>query len=73
MNKKNLKNKILLAEPVIEEKETISLMKRVLTSNFPNEGKFTKLLRHPILTFGMYYLRFRVGLLYLFRNLKNVH
>ena len=44
MNKKNLKNKILLAEPVIEEKETISLIKRILTSNFPNEGKFTKLL-----------------------------
>lgn len=48
MNKKNLKNKILLAEPVIEEKETISLMKRVLTSNFPNEGKFTRLFENKI-------------------------
>ena len=48
MNKKNLKNKILLAEPVIEEKETISLMKKVLASNFPNEGKFTRLFENKI-------------------------
>lgn len=38
---------------------------------FAEQGKFIKLLGHPILTLGMYYLRFRVGLLYLLRNLKN--
>ena len=38
---------------------------------FTEQGKFTKLLGHPILTLGMYYLRFRVGLLYLLRNRKN--
>jgi len=39
---------------------------------FTEQGKFIKLLGHPILTLGMYYLRFRVGLLYLLRNLNNV-
>ncbi len=38
---------------------------------FTEQGKFIKLLGHPILTLGMYYLRFRVGLLYLLRNRKN--
>ena len=35
---------------------------------FIEKGKWKKLLRHPILTLGMYYLRFRVGLRYLRRN-----
>lgn len=35
---------------------------------FTEKGKWKKLLRHPILTTGMYYLRFRVGLRYLRRN-----
>ena len=39
---------------------------------FTEQGKFIKLFRHPILTLGMYYLRFRVGLLYLLRNLNNL-
>ena len=37
------KNKILLAEPVIETKNTASLIKKVLTKNFPNEGKLARL------------------------------
>ena len=37
------RNKILLAEPVIDSKETLTLAKKVLDTNFPNEGKFTKL------------------------------
>ena len=37
------RNKILLAEPVIDSKETLALTKKVLDTNFPNEGKFTKL------------------------------
>ena len=37
---------------------------------FTEQGKFIKLLVHPILTLGMYYLRFRVGLLYLFKKPK---
>lgn len=32
---------------------------------FTEDGKFWRLLRHPILTAGMYWLRFRVGLRYL--------
>mgnify|MGYP001156784736 CR=1 FL=1 len=40
--------KILLAEPYIENKKTISLVKRVLRSNFPNEGKYTKLFERKI-------------------------
>lgn len=32
---------------------------------FVERGKFLRLLRHPILALGMYYLRFRVGLGYL--------
>jgi len=35
---------------------------------FTKQGKYKKLLRHPLLTLGMYYLRFRVGLRYLRRN-----
>lgn len=35
---------------------------------FIENGKWKKLLRHPVLTAGMYYLRFRVGLRYLRRN-----
>lgn len=35
---------------------------------FTEEGKWKKLIRHPILTAGMYYLRFRVGIRYLRRN-----
>ena len=37
---------------------------------FVEQGKFIKLLEHPILTLGMYYLRFRVGILYLMRKLQ---
>ena len=37
------KNKILLAEPVIETKNTVSLIKKVLAKNFPNEGKLARL------------------------------
>jgi perosamine synthetase len=40
--------KILLAEPVIETKETIALTKKVLLSNFPNEGSFAKLFEEKI-------------------------
>ena len=43
-----IKKKILLTEPYIENKKTISLVKKVLSSNFPNEGKFTKLLEKKI-------------------------
>ena len=35
---------------------------------FIEDGKWKKLLRHPILTIGMYYLRIMVGLRYLRRN-----
>ena len=35
---------------------------------FVENGKFIKLMEHPILSLGMYYLRFRVGLLYLTRT-----
>lgn len=35
---------------------------------FTEQGKWKKLLAHPILTIGMYYLRFRVGIRYLRRN-----
>ena len=35
---------------------------------FVEHGKFIKLMEHPILSLGMYYLRFRVGLLYLTRK-----
>jgi glycosyltransferase involved in cell wall biosynthesis len=35
---------------------------------FVENGKFIKLMEHPILSLGMYYLRFRVGLLYLTRK-----
>lgn len=35
---------------------------------FIEQGKWKKLIRHPILTAGMYYLRIRVGLRYLRRN-----
>lgn len=38
---------------------------------FTEKGKWKKLLRHPILTAGMYYLRFRVGLRYLRRKRRN--
>ena len=37
---------------------------------FVEQGKFIKLMEHPILTLGMYYLRFRVGILYLMRKLQ---
>ena len=37
------KEKILLAEPIIEKK-IISLIKKVLASNFPNEGKLSRIL-----------------------------
>ena len=37
------KNKILLAEPTINSKETVILTKKILDNNFPNEGKLTKL------------------------------
>ena len=35
---------------------------------FIEQGKWKKLIRRPVLTLGMYYLRFRVGLRYLQRN-----
>lgn len=35
---------------------------------FIENGKWRKLLRHPVLTLGMLYLRFRVGLCFLRRN-----
>lgn len=35
---------------------------------FIEQGKWKKLLRHPLLTFGMYFLRFLVGLKYIMRN-----
>ena len=37
---------------------------------FVEQRKFIKLMEHPILTLGMYYLRFRVGLLYLMKKLQ---
>lgn len=36
---------------------------------FTENGKWKKLLRHPILTAGMYFLRFLVGAMYLMRNI----
>lgn len=35
---------------------------------FMENGKWTRLLRHPLLTLGMYYLRFRVGISFLTRR-----
>ncbi len=35
---------------------------------FVEKGKYFKLFRHPILTLGMYFLRFLVGMLYLIRK-----
>lgn len=35
---------------------------------FIEQGKWKKLLRHPILTFGMYFLRFLVGVKYIMRS-----
>lgn len=35
---------------------------------FIEDGKWKKLIRHPILTVGMYYLRFCIGIRYLRRN-----
>ena len=43
-----MKKKIILAEPVINSRETIKLTKRVLSANFPNEGKFAKLLENKL-------------------------
>jgi perosamine synthetase len=42
------KNKILLAGPTINSKETLSLTKKVLHDNFPNEGKLAKLFESKI-------------------------
>ena len=42
------KNKILLAEPVLNSIDTVALTKKVLTSNFPNEGKFARLFEKKI-------------------------
>jgi len=39
-----------------------------LVKVFTENGKWIRLIRHPILTTGMYYLRFRVGMRYLLRN-----
>ncbi len=36
---------------------------------FVEQGKWQKLLRHPLLTVGMYFLRFLVGLKYIMRNI----
>ena len=35
---------------------------------FIENGKWKKLLKHPFLTFGMYFLRFLVGIVYIFRK-----
>ena len=35
---------------------------------FIEKGKWKKLLKHPFLTFGMYFLRFLVGIVYIFRK-----
>ena len=43
-----MKKKIILAEPVINSRETIKLTKRVLSANFPNEGKFAKLIENKL-------------------------
>ena len=43
-----INKKILLAEPYIENIKTISLVKKVLKTNFPNEGKLTKLFEKKI-------------------------
>ncbi len=37
---------------------------------FLENGKFLKLLAHPLLTFGMYFLRFMVGVKFLMRKVK---
>ena len=42
------KNKILLAEPVIQTQETAALINKVLKTNFPNEGKFTRLFENKL-------------------------
>ena len=48
MTKKYNKNNILLSEPVLEKNKIMSLLEKVLISNFPNEGKFTKILEKKI-------------------------
>jgi perosamine synthetase len=42
------KNKILLAEPVLNSIDAVKLTNKVLRSNFPNEGKFARLLEKKI-------------------------
>lgn len=37
---------------------------------FIEDGKWKRLIRHPILTIGMYYLRFRVGITYIKSKIK---
>ena len=37
---------------------------------FLENSKFVKLLAHPLLTFGMYFLRFMVGVKFLMRKVK---
>jgi len=48
MIKKYNKSNILLSEPVLEKKRIMPLLEKVLISNFPNEGKFTKILEEKI-------------------------
>ncbi len=40
--KKNLKNKIILGEPLIHHRKALNLYSKVLSDNFPNEGIYTK-------------------------------
>jgi len=43
-----MKKKYILAEPVVNSKKVMKLTNKVLSSNFFNEGKFTKLLERKI-------------------------
>jgi len=43
-----MKKKYILAEPVVNAKEVIKLANKVLSSNFFNEGKYTKLVEKKI-------------------------
>ena len=74
MKKKNIHNIIPFAKPVIQTQETISLIKRDIDSNFPNEGKFTKLFEKKlsILLKTKYVVTVTSGTIAIFLALKAV-
>ena len=46
--RKEYKNNIILAEPLIPNKQAVSLFSKVIKNNFPNEGYYTKLFEKRI-------------------------